>query len=200
MRPRRAFARRRRGPAPRNHPRLCRSGRLIRPKGWRMPCSNLWTACRRPTGPSRRRSASDLAGEHQCETRTKKQTGSGHDGAGHPSFSCGGPFLFSPHPARASPRRRRSPARLAGPARSSGSRCGCNPPRISGIFPTPATWPPQSLQQGNAGFWNFVLQQFCDARLCGTNGPGHDFYRCVSGRVGCRFFPPSITVDMPRNA
>src|SRR4029079_969306 len=54
--------------------------------------------------------------------------------------------------------------------------------------------------KGNAGFWNFVLQQFCDGKLRGTIGPGRDFYLCVSGRLGCRFFPPSITVDMPRNA
>jgi hypothetical protein len=54
--------------------------------------------------------------------------------------------------------------------------------------------------KGNAGFWNFVLQQFCDGKLRGTIGPGRDFYLCVSGRLGCRFFPPSITVDMPRDA
>lgn len=54
--------------------------------------------------------------------------------------------------------------------------------------------------RGNADFWNFVLQQFCDAKLRGTNGPELDFYHCVSGRVGCRFFPLSIIVDMPRNA
>ena len=57
-----------------------------------------------------------------------------------------------------------------------------------------------SPRRGNADFWNFVLQQFCDVKLRGTIGPGRDFYRCVSGRVGCRFFPLSITVDMPRNA
>lgn len=55
-------------------------------------------------------------------------------------------------------------------------------------------------QGGNVEFWNFVLQQYCDVKLPGTNGPGPDFYRCVSGRLGCRCFPLSIIVDMPRNA
>jgi hypothetical protein len=43
-------------------------------------------------------------------------------------------------------------------------------------------------QEGNADFWNFVLQQFCDVKLRGTIGPGCDFTFAFRGGSWLPFF------------
>ena len=165
-----------------------------------MHCSSSWIACRQPTDMSQTRSASDLAGAHRCEMPARKRPGCRCRRRRVQIVQLWRPFsFFSASCARISQASAISSKRL--PVLS--AHLARDADAIRRVLPEFFRLPQPGLlspRRGNADFWNFVLQQFCDVKLRGTIGPGRDFYRCVSGRVCCRFFPPSITVDMPRSA
>ena len=162
-----------------------------------MRCNNSWTVCRQPTGTSQKRSVSDLAGAHRCETSESNPAAAAAT-AGTNWSAAEALFLFFrilrallPGVGNFQNACRSFPLiwlamRIQSAAYFLNFSDSCN---LASSVPA----------EGNAGFWNFVLQQFCDVKLQGTIGPGATFTSACRGGLVAVFFRcrlPSICRGM----